>query len=78
MKQPIQMQVPAIGNQQPIFDPAQAAPIKCQACDHEVFAQAFKLSKLSHIASRNKTGQDLTIKTEVFLCVACGAEAISG
>ena len=73
MKQQMQMQVPAIGQQQPQFDPAQAIPNQC-ICGSELFTQAVRLSKLSRMAPGNKTGQDLTVRFEVFVCKSCGLE----
>ena len=73
MKQQMQMQVPAIGQQQPQFDPAQAIPNQC-ICGSELFIQAFRLGNLSRLATGNKTGQGLTVRFEVFVCKSCGLE----
>lgn len=69
------MQVPAIGNQAPQVDVSQAISIRCKACDSDHFEQAFRLGTVSRMAPGNKTGQDLMVRHEIFLCINCGVEA---
>ncbi len=75
MDKTIQMRVPAIGQQPPQVDISQSIPIKCKACSHNQFEQAFRLGAVSRMAPGNKTGQDLMVRHEIFICINCGVEA---
>lgn len=72
----IPMHVPAIGgapNQAP-FDISQAQPKMCLGCQSEFFDLVYKVGKISSMAPGNKTGKDVTVKYEVFICLECGLE----
>ena len=60
--------------QQPQFDIREALPKKCPQCGCELFEGLYRLGVIPSMAIRNRTGQDLLIKTEAYLCWECGAE----
>ena len=69
--------LPAFGigaPQQPQFDVTEAIPKKCQSCDCEFFNAVYRMGTIPSMAIRNRTGQDVPIKFEAYLCWECGAE----
>jgi len=64
-----------IGGYQPQqqFDITEAVQKKCD-CGSEHFNQAYKLGVISGMAPRNRTGKDVIVRFEVFLCRECGKE----
>jgi len=71
-KNVIPMMVPSVG-QQP-FDITEAIPKVCENCKGEHFDKAFRLGLISKMAARNKTGQDVKVEYQTYLCRACGHE----
>ena len=69
----VNIPIPQIGGQQP-FDPREGVQRKCAQCDGEHFDPVVKLAVISKMAPTNRTGQDVLIKIEVYLCRACGVE----
>ena len=74
-KKVIPMMVPNLGGpmQQP-FDISEAIQKHCEKCGGLTFDQAVKLGLISKMAGRNRTGQDVLVKFEVYLCRSCGHE----
>lgn len=72
----IPMAVPAIGGtqQQGPFDISQAQPKGCLGCGGGLFDLVYRIGIISAMAPGNKTGQNVTVKYEVFLCHKCGLE----
>jgi len=73
----IPIPVPAIGGfpgQQVPFDISEAQPKGCLGCGSGLFNLAYRVGKISAMAPMNKTGQDVMIKTETFICLHCGLE----
>lgn len=69
------MSVPKIGGQQQQpFDISEAVPKSCEQCGGAVFDQAVKLGLISKLSAKNRTGQDVLVKFEVYLCRDCGHE----
>jgi hypothetical protein len=62
-----------VGMQQP-FDIAEAVPKKCDKCQGEFFDKVLRLGVISKIAPGNKTGQDVRIEFNTYLCRHCGHE----
>lgn len=65
--------VPKIGQQQP-FDISDAVPRQCAQCGKAIFDQVLRLGLISALSPKNRTGQDVLVKFEVFLCRECGHE----
>jgi hypothetical protein len=69
----IPMMVPKVGQQQP-FDIREAVGKKCEKCSSVNFDKVFKLGIISSIAPGNKTGQDVRVEFQTYLCRGCGHE----
>ncbi|MCK4828801.1 hypothetical protein KA005_74440 [bacterium] len=61
-------------SQQQPFDISEAISKSCEQCGGAVFDQAVKLGLISKLSSKNRTGQDVLVKFEVYLCRNCGHE----
>lgn len=72
-KNVIPMMVPKVGQQQP-FDISQAIQRQCVKCKGETFDKAFRLGIISPMAPGNKTGQEVRVEYQTYLCRACGHE----
>ena len=70
----VKIPIPQIGGQQQPFDPREAVQRKCAKCEGEHFDAVVKLAVISKMSPTNRTGQDVLIKIEVYLCRACGLE----
>jgi len=66
--------IPMIGQQQQPFDVSQAIQQNCKACGGEYFDIANRIKLISAIAPGNRTGQQVIVKFEAYLCRACGGE----
>jgi len=60
--------------QTPQFDITEAIPKKCPQCGCELFEALYRMGTIPSMAIRNRTGQDVPIKFEAYLCWECGAE----
>jgi len=69
----IPMNVPAIGGsqQQQPFDINEAIPKRCIDCNGETFDLMYRLAVISAVAPKNRTGKDILVKLETFLCRGC-------
>ncbi len=72
-KNVIPMLVPTVGQQQP-FDISQAVQKRCVKGGGEHFDKAFRLGLISPMAPGNKTGQEVRVEYQTYLCRACGHE----
>lgn len=72
-KNVLPMGMPRGGMQQP-FDIAEAVPKKCEKCQGEFYDKVLRLGIISKIAPGNKTGQDVRIEFNTYLCRKCGHE----
>lgn len=63
-----------IGGQQQPFDISQAVQKQCVKCKGEHFDKAFRLGLISPMAPGNKTGQEVRVEYQTYLCRACGHE----
>ena len=72
-KKTIPFQLPNLGQQQPMFDPSQARLTACK-CGTQYFNAVYKLGIVSRMDPTNRTGQDILVKFEVYLCKGCGKE----
>lgn len=73
-KKVIHMQVPAIGgNNQLMFDPAQAVEKKCM-CGSSLFEKLTRIMVVSRLSSGNRTGKDIRAEMPVYVCRECQAE----
>jgi len=72
----IPMSVPAIGGsqQQQPFDINEAIQRQCTQCNSETFDLVYRLAVISAVAPKNRTGKDILVKLETFLCRGCGWE----
>ena len=52
------------------IDLSQTTEEVCEACEHPVFTQAYKIRKLSALLS--PSGQETMIPMQVFMCAKCG------
>ena len=68
------MMVPKAGGQQQMFDLSEAIPKVCDKCKGEHFDKVYRLGMISKMASRNKTGQDVRVEYQTYLCRSCGHE----
>ena len=66
--------VPNIGGQQQPFDVREALPKACAKCKGEHFDKAFRLGLISPVAAGNKTGQEIRVEYQTYLCRGCGHE----
>jgi len=74
--QKIPMSIPMVGGgmQQQPFDISEAMQKACEKCGGATFNQAVKLGLISKMAPKNRTGQDVLVKFEVYICRSCGHE----
>ena len=70
----VKIPIPQIGGQQQPFDARDAVQRRCAICDGEHFDAVVKLAVVSKMSPTNRTGQDVLIKIEVYLCRGCGLE----
>lgn len=70
---PISMIGGAPQHQMP-FDVTQAQPKGCLGCGSELFNLAYRIGLISAIAPGNRTGKDVTVKYETFICQNCSLE----
>ena len=70
--QPGQVQNP--GQVQINIDPSDVSPKVCEQCGHELFDVAYRYGVVSALLPKNPTGKDIPVKTEAFVCRACGWE----
>lgn len=54
----------------PGLDYSSTEPIKCEACESEVFQPAFVLRKVSALVS--PTGKETVVPVQLFACIKCG------
>lgn len=73
-KRAIPMMVPNIGGGMVPYDLTETVYKKCPACDHEYFDAVYRIGNIPKIAPKNRTGQDIFVKGETFLCRKCGHE----
>lgn len=73
MKNVLPMGSARVGMQQP-FDIADAVPRRCEKCQGEYYDKVLRLGIISKIAPSNKTGQDVRIEFNTYLCRKCGHE----
>ena len=67
------MAVPKIGGQQLQVDPSQAVAREC-VCGCPYFKEVYRVAIISKFAPGNKTNQDITMRTPVYICLDCGEE----
>jgi hypothetical protein len=72
-KNVIPMMVPRIGEQQP-FDISQAVQKQCAKCKGDYFDKVFRIGMISPMAPGNKTGQEIRVEYQTYLCRLCGRE----
>ena len=70
----IKIPIPQIGGQQQTLDVRDAVQRKCAKCEGEYFDPVVKLAVVSKMSPTNRTGQDVPIRIEVYLCRGCGLE----
>lgn len=72
----IPIPIPAIGGaqQQVPFDISQARQQNCLGCKSNLFDLAYRVGIISSMAPGNKTGQNVTVKYEAYICHECGLE----
>jgi len=71
----VRIPIPNIGaGQQQQFDVSDAVQRKCARCEGEHFDLVVRLAVISKMSPKNRTGQDVLIKFECYLCRSCGAE----
>ncbi len=70
----MQMMVPRVGGQQQMFDVTEAVPKVCDKCKGEHFDKVYRLGMIPKMAIRNKTGQEIRVEYQTFLCRSCGHE----
>jgi hypothetical protein len=66
--------VPRIGGQQQPFDIREAVQKQCEKCSGEIFDKAFRLGLISPMAPGNKTGQEVLVEYQTYICRACRHE----
>jgi hypothetical protein len=52
------------------LDFSNTTPVKCEACESEVFQPAFLLRKVSALVS--PTGKETVVPMQLFACAKCG------
>jgi hypothetical protein len=52
------------------LDFSNTVPVKCEACESEVFQPAFLLRKVSALVS--PTGKETVVPMQLFACAKCG------
>jgi|APSaa5957512622_1039677.scaffolds.fasta_scaffold11243_4 hypothetical protein len=68
-------QVSAVGGQRQVqFDPRDATSQGCENCGCFHFKPAVRLGVISALNPKNPVGNDVLIKSEVYMCMKCGLE----
>ena len=71
----VKIPIPNIGGgQTQAFDVREAVQRRCAACDGEYFDPVVRLGVISKVAPNNRTGQDVLVPMQCFLCRGCGGE----
>ena len=74
-RQRVPIPIPMVGGgQQQPFDISEAIQKQCDVCGERTFDQAVKLGLISKMAPKNRTGQDVLVKFEVYICRNCDHE----
>jgi hypothetical protein len=69
---PMPRSIPAINNQQPMFDVTQAVQKKCE-CGAENFDKIYTIRMVSKLAPGNRTQRDIIVEVPVYyVCRNCG------
>ena len=71
-KPKVPMLVPDIsGGQQQPYNIKEAISRKCLKCGHELFDMAIRLGHISKMSPGNRSGQDILVKYESYVCRKC-------
>ena len=66
--------MPIRAGQQPQFDAREAVKKSCEKCGFDYFEKVYKIGMIPVVAPSNKTGKEVRINYEIFICLKCGHE----
>lgn len=65
---------PQQANDQPPFDISDAIAKNCDQCGGALFTPAVRLGTISSMAPKNRTGQNVLVRFDTYICQSCGHE----
>lgn len=66
--------MPIRAGQQQQFDVREAVKKSCEKCGFDYFEKVYKIGMIPVVAPSNKTGREVRINYEIFICLKCGHE----